>query len=129
VSRPRGITQLSSHITSTPPQARGLARASSPNGSIRAAGRRHQGSPPRPPDRPWWGRAPWRTADTAVATTVAATIVATPCRNPVASAAGRGGSLAAAALSALNERRLVGTEVPDLSTLVGARSGTVGAAL
>jgi hypothetical protein len=61
-----------------------------------------------------------------------ATIVATSCRNPMASAAGRGGLLAAAALSALDtldERRLVGTDVPDHSTLAGVRSGTIGAAL
>jgi hypothetical protein len=47
-------------------------------------------------------------------------------------AAGHGGSLAAAALSvldALDERRLVGMDVPFLSTLAGARSGTIGAAL
>jgi hypothetical protein len=60
---------------------------------------------------------------------VTATIVATSCRYPVASAAGRGGSLTTIALSALDERRLVGTDVPDLSTLEGARSGTVGVAL
>jgi hypothetical protein len=34
-----------------------------------------------------------------------------------------------AALDALDERRLVGTDVPDLSTLAGTRSGTIGAAL
>jgi hypothetical protein len=48
-------------------------------------------------------------------------------------AALRGGSFAAAALSAaldiFDEHRLVGMDVPDLSTLVGARSGTIGAAL
>jgi hypothetical protein len=51
----------------------------------------------------------------------------------MASATPRGGSLTAAALSAardaLDERRLVGMDVPDLSTLAGMRSGTVGAAL
>jgi hypothetical protein len=64
---------------------------------------------------------------------VAATTAATSCRDPVASAAPRGGSLAATALSAardaLDERRPVGMDVPDLSSLAGARSGTVGAAL
>jgi porphobilinogen deaminase len=73
------------------------------------------------------------TADAAVAAVVAAAIVATSCRDPVASAAPCGGSLATAALSAardaLDERRLVGTDVPDLSTLAGVRSGTVDAAL
>jgi hypothetical protein len=73
------------------------------------------------------------TANAAVAATVADTKVAAFCRNPVASVAPRGGSLAAAALSAardaLVEKRLVGTDVPDLSTLAGARLGTVGAAL
>jgi hypothetical protein len=69
----------------------------------------------------------------AVSTAVAATTVVTSCCDPAASAAPRGGSLAAAALSAaldaLDERHLVGTDVPDLSTLAGARSGTIGAAL
>jgi hypothetical protein len=73
------------------------------------------------------------TVGVVVTATVAATTAATSCCDPVASAAHRGGSLAAAALSstcdALNERRLVGTDVPDLSTLAGARSTTVGAAL
>jgi hypothetical protein len=68
-----------------------------------------------------------------VTATVAATTAATSCRDPVDPSAPRGGSLAAAVLSAardaLNERRLVGTYVPDLSTLEGARSGTIGAAL
>jgi hypothetical protein len=63
---------------------------------------------------------------------VAATVTATSCFNPAASAAPRGISLATAALSAaldaLDERRLVGMDVPDLSTLAGARSGTIGAA-
>jgi hypothetical protein len=72
------------------------------------------------------------TAGATVAATVAATTVATSCRDPVASAAPRGGSLVVTALSAardaLDEHRLVGTDVPDLSTLVGARSRTVGAA-
>jgi hypothetical protein len=49
------------------------------------------------------------------------------------SAAPRGGSHTATALSsaldALDERRLVGADVPDLSTLAGARSGMIGTAL
>jgi hypothetical protein len=49
----------------------------------------------------------------------------------VASVASCGGSLTAVALhaarNALDERCLVGTDVPD--TLAGARSGTIGAAL
>jgi hypothetical protein len=64
---------------------------------------------------------------------VACTTAATSCRGLVASAAPRGGSLTTTSLSAaldtLNERRLVGTNVPDLSTLAGVRSGTIGAAL
>jgi hypothetical protein len=71
-------------------------------------------------------------SDTAAAATVTATIVATSCCNPVASAAGCGGLLTAAALSALDaldEHRLVGTDVPDLSTLAGARKRTISAAL
>jgi hypothetical protein len=68
----------------------------------------------------------------AAAAAVTAAIVATSYRDPVASAAERGGSLATAALSTLDdldERRLVGTDAPDLSTLAGARSGTIGDAL
>jgi hypothetical protein len=69
----------------------------------------------------------------AVAATMASTTAATSCRDHVAPAEPRSGSLAATALSAahdaLDERRLVGTDVPDLSTLAGARSGTIGAAL
>jgi hypothetical protein len=65
----------------------------------------------------------------AVAAVVTSTIVATSYRDPVASVAGRGGSLATAALSTLDVRRLVGMDVPDLSTLAGARSGTIGATL
>jgi hypothetical protein len=73
------------------------------------------------------------TAGAAVTAIVVATTTATSYCDPAASAAPRGGSLAAAAPSAvldtLDERRLIGTDVPDLSTLAGARSGTIGAAL
>jgi hypothetical protein len=65
-----------------------------------------------------------------VVTTASAT---TSCRDPVAATAPSGGSLVAAALSvargALDECHLVGTDVPDLSALVGARSGTDNATL
>jgi hypothetical protein len=63
---------------------------------------------------------------------VITTIVATSCRDLVASTAGHDGSFATAALSALDaldKLRLVGTDVPDLSTLAGMRSGTISAAL
>jgi hypothetical protein len=64
---------------------------------------------------------------------VDAIVAATSCRDPVAMAAPCGGSLAAAVLSvtrgALYERRLVDTDVSDLSALAGARAGTVGATL
>jgi hypothetical protein len=73
------------------------------------------------------------TAGVAVAATVAVTAAAAFCYDPAASASPRGGSLATVALSAavdaLDERRLVGTDVPDLSTLAGARSRTIGTAL
>jgi hypothetical protein len=73
------------------------------------------------------------TADAVVAANVAATTAATSCRDPVATAAPCGGSLAAAALSvtrgALDERRLMGTDASDLSALAGARAGTVDATL
>jgi hypothetical protein len=73
------------------------------------------------------------TAGTAIATTVAAAAAATSCCDPTASAAPCGGLLAAASLfatlNALDERRLVGMDVLDLSTLAGVRSGTIGANL
>jgi hypothetical protein len=69
----------------------------------------------------------------AVAATVAATTATTSCRDPVATAASCGGSLAAVALStarsALDERRLMGTDASNLSALAGARAGTVSATL
>jgi hypothetical protein len=43
------ITQPSSLTTSAPPGARGLVRAGSPTGPIRAAGCRRLGPPPPPP--------------------------------------------------------------------------------
>jgi hypothetical protein len=46
-----GITQPPSLITSTPTGARGLVRAGSPTGPIRAAGCRRSGPPPPPPGR------------------------------------------------------------------------------
>jgi hypothetical protein len=58
---------------------------------------------------------------------------AAPCRDLVATSVSRGGSVAAVALpatcGALDERRLVGTDAPDLSALAGVSSGTVGATL
>jgi hypothetical protein len=51
----------------------------------------------------------------------------------VATAVPRGGSPVAAVLpatrGALDERRLVGTDVSDLSALAGARAGTIGVTL
>jgi hypothetical protein len=69
----------------------------------------------------------------AVATCCRSVAVATSCRS-VAVVALRGASLVAAAVlsatrDALDERRLVGTAVSDLSTLAGARGATVGVTL
>jgi hypothetical protein len=73
-------------------------------------------------------------ADVAAAIAVVATAAATaPCYSPVAIVVPRGGSPVAAALAAahgaLYERRLVSTAASDLSTLAGARAGTVGVTL
>jgi hypothetical protein len=69
----------------------------------------------------------------AVVAVVAFAAVATSCCGPVATAAPHGGSPVAATLSAargaLNERRLVGTDVSDLSALAGSRAGTIGVTL
>jgi hypothetical protein len=68
-----------------------------------------------------------------VAVVVTAAVAAASCRDPAAMSVLCGGSVAAVALpatrGALDERRLVGTDAPDLSTLAGASSGTVGATL
>jgi hypothetical protein len=68
------------------------------------------------------------------AVVIAADGTATACCDSAAAAAPRGPLLATvavlpAACSALDECRLVGTAASDLSTLAGARGGTVGATL
>jgi hypothetical protein len=74
--------------------------------------------------------------DTDVAAAIAvaaAAAVAAPCCSPVAIAVPHGGpSIAAvlpAARGALDERRLVGTDISELSALAGARAGTVSVTL
>jgi hypothetical protein len=54
----RDIPQSSFRITSTPPQAWGLAWASSRTGATQAAERHHQESSSQPPDHRQRGRAP-----------------------------------------------------------------------
>jgi hypothetical protein len=73
-------------------------------------------------------------ADVAAAVAVVATATAAvPRCGPVATIVPRSSSPVAAALAAacgaLDVHRLVGTTVSDLSTLAGARAGTVGATL
>jgi hypothetical protein len=76
-------------------------------------------------------------ATSCASTTVAdrhGSVVVAACCGPATAAVPRESSLAtvvglAAALDALDERRLVGTAAADLSTLAGAREGTVGATL
>jgi hypothetical protein len=64
---------------------------------------------------------------------VVAAATPTSRRGPVAMAVSRGGSPNAAALTvsrgALDERCLVGTDASNLSTLAGARAGTIGVTL
>jgi hypothetical protein len=73
------------------------------------------------------------TVNAAVVPVMTAAAAAASCRNPAATAVPRGGSVVAAALpaahGALDERRLVGIDESDLSTLAGTRAGTVGATL
>jgi hypothetical protein len=68
-----------------------------------------------------------------VAVVVTAAAAAASCRDPAATSVSRGGSVTAITLpatrGALDERRLVGTDAPDLSALAGESSGTVGATL
>jgi hypothetical protein len=73
------------------------------------------------------------TVGAVVAGVVTTAAAVASCCGSMATATLRGGSPVVAALSvardALDERRLVGTDVPDLSALAGARSGTVCATL
>jgi hypothetical protein len=68
-----------------------------------------------------------------VAATVVSAAAPTSRCGPMAMAVSRGGSPDAAALAAargaLDERRLIGTHASDLSTLAGARAGTIGVTL
>jgi hypothetical protein len=73
-------------------------------------------------------------ADVAVLAAAVTTVVAAAsCCGLVATAVPRGGSPIAGALpaarGALDECHLVGTDVSDLSALVGARAGTIGVTL
>jgi hypothetical protein len=112
---------------------RRLAQASCLTDPIRAVERRHQGSPPWPPGRPRWR---WALKEPP---TWQSPPLWLPPQPPPPDATQwprphrAGGSLAAAALSAalvtLDECRLMGTDVPNLNTLAGARSGTIDAAL
>jgi hypothetical protein len=68
-----------------------------------------------------------------VAVVVTSAATATSCRDPAATFVLRGGSIATIGLpatcGALDERRLVGTDAPDMSAMACASSGTVGATL
>jgi hypothetical protein len=69
-----------------------------------------------------------------VAGVMTAVVAVATCSGSAAAATLRGGSLVAVAvppvtLGTLDERRLMGTDASNLSTLVGARGGTVGATL
>jgi hypothetical protein len=70
---------------------------------------------------------------TAVAAAVAAATNAASCCGPVATTVARGGSPVAALLpatrGALDDCRLIGTDMSDLSALAGARAGTTDAIL
>jgi hypothetical protein len=128
-----GITQPSSRISSTPTAGSGAGvgrfshwphpggRASSSGISTTAA------------RSPVVGTGAGGTVDVVVAAVVVAAAATASCRDPVATAVPRDGSLVPTALPAargtLDELRLVGTDASDLSTLVGARAGTVGATL
>jgi hypothetical protein len=75
------------------------------------------------------------TVSTVVGVVLTAATVAASCREPAATSVSRGSPDAAttlptaAARGALDERCLMGTDAPNLSTLAGASSGTVGATL
>jgi hypothetical protein len=66
-------------------------------------------------------------------TTAAVTATASSCCGPEATTTSCNGSPVAVALTAardaLDERHLVVTSVPDLSTLAGTRAGTIGVTL
>jgi hypothetical protein len=100
-----------------PSVARGLVRAGSPTGPIRAAGCPRLGSPPT-------GAGTGGIDSTVTAVVMAAVRAATTCCGSTAAATlSRPSLVAVAALpascGALDERRLVGTAASDLNTLAG----------
>jgi hypothetical protein len=69
-----------------------------------------------------------------VTVVMTAVVAVATCCGSIVAATLRGGSFVAAAVlpitpSALDERRLVGTDASDLSTMAGTRWGTVGATM
>jgi hypothetical protein len=138
----RGITQPSSRISSNPTVGLGVGAGQFSHWPHPGGGASSSGISTTGARSPAVGTGAGGTADAAVAAVVAdaavAAVVAAAAaaafyRDPVATVVPRGGSLVATALpaagGALDERRLVGTDASDLSTLVGVRAGTVGATL
>jgi hypothetical protein len=131
--RRRGITQSSSRITNTLAADSGAGAGQFSHWLHPRGGAPSSGMSTTAARSPAVGASAGGTVVAVVATVVAAAAAATSYCGPVATAVPRGGSPVAAALptscGALDECRLISTDVSDLSTLAGARAGTVGVTL
>jgi hypothetical protein len=128
-----GITQSSSRITNTPAAGSGAGAGQFSHWPHPGSGASLSGISTTAARSPAV-RAGDDDADVAVVAAVVAVVAdATFCCSPVATGVARGGSPVTAALpaarGALNDRRLVGTDVSDLSALAGTRAGMTGATL
>jgi hypothetical protein len=121
-----GITQPSSRITSTPAAGSGAGAGQFSHWPHPSGGASLSGISTAAARSPaaWAGTD--GTVDAVVAAVVTTAATATSCRDSVATAVPRGGSVVAAALPAacgsLDECRFVGIDASDLSALAGARS-------
>jgi hypothetical protein len=125
VGRACGITQPSSHITST--------GSGADAGQVPHWPHPGGGASSSVMSTTAWSPAVGTSAGDAITSAVATTAAASSYCNPVTIAVSRSGSPVAAALAAahatLDERRLVSTGTPDMSALTGARVGTIGVTL
>jgi hypothetical protein len=129
----RGTTQPSSRISSTPAAGSGAGAGQFSHWPHSGGGASSLGISTTVARSPVVGTGAGGTADAAVAAAVATAAAAASCRDPVATAVPRSGSLVTAALpaarGALDKRRLMGMDASDLSALAGARKGAVGVTL
>jgi hypothetical protein len=124
----RGITQPSARTTNTPATGSGAGAGRFSHWTHPGGGVSSSGMSTTAAQSPAVGADAGGAGIVAVTTAVAATANPAFCCGPVAMAVGRGGPPVAtvppAARGTLDERRLIGTDVTDLSALAGVRAGT-----